>query len=495
MNTTHPTEGLPAIGIKIPKLLVDNLRHISDHGLAVQFADQKLTNLINSLKRDGFITLIAGESHLDIHTIGRVTFTKLFLAHGNYTHRAAHYLDEGANIKYTLKDSDGKDELPFWTVYHVMTGKSDRNRRDGLPHVWSTRTGQAQDELRDYLKNWAWTLAGESGMRAKAIDRDLDILKSNVRSIKGSIDSANYRIRQLNNRNFDDEIASQRLMSKKRLKDSHKNEADVNALMTKAREMLDSGADTMVAGSNVLYALGVRYQQGRWNPEKSRCDYTVYLPETPPETTPPYMRINYTATRDGDNIILSSGIKCEVSCSQVLAWLKGEANPPVTRYGTASLIESSTFEGQPIKLVKCGCHVLDLSSLGDDFKEALVPSHTVICKPGVPRLDFTPENKDAIIERLSATAKSLVEAERNDRREEVESFITLKKSAEKIRDNKEATLAAMNAEAAQLEADLIRAEEEVEAFGRNSPSGDLETLNRAMIMAVNGLAGFRVNNE
>lgn len=152
--------------MKIPKLLVDNLRHISDHGLAVEFTDKKLVDMVNGMKKDGTYKLEAGQSWLKLRVVGRMCFTEFYKCHGNYNTKKAHYFDEPAGLKFTLNRGSVDEEHAHDTLMAVALGGP-------MPTNWRNagNYGSSQDELRKWLKNWAWTLAGENGMRAKALEK------------------------------------------------------------------------------------------------------------------------------------------------------------------------------------------------------------------------------------------------------------------------------------------------------------------------------------
>ena len=96
---------------KTPPLKVDHLRHIHDHGLAIQFADSKLAALIarGLAKQDGKATLRAGESHVTLMKLGNVTITEATFAADGLRGRdlaALHYYDPVHQLKYGFKKEE-----------------------------------------------------------------------------------------------------------------------------------------------------------------------------------------------------------------------------------------------------------------------------------------------------------------------------------------------------------------------------------------------------
>ena len=308
--------------------LVDNLRHISYHGLGVEFADEGKKAFINSLKRDGATKIEAGQSWIKLVTVGRVTFTELFHAHGNYNNKAVHYLDESTNLRFTHRLTD--NEQAFWTLASVITGHA-------MPEEWRScaKWGSSQDAMREWARKWAWSLAGEHGLRAKSAEKWLAGLKG---SLTSAVNEVKYHERIANEfeaRDFDKEIGIARENTKAALLRNGKIiEGFRNDMETLDTYLAEAGAFPY---SNDYYKYGMRSNQ-RFDGETRTYAPRFFIEGVRAKMSHEILCPNYVATRNGDQITLSSGIACDVTATQALAWLKGEAEAPRTRYGPCTKI-------------------------------------------------------------------------------------------------------------------------------------------------------------
>jgi hypothetical protein len=212
---------------------------------------------------------------------------------------------------------------------------------------------------------------------------------------------------------------------------------------------------------------------------------------TAPTSSHPVLRPNYTVTREGDELTLSSGIKCNVSASEALAWLSGETGPPSTQYGGCQLVEAATDDGRPWKAVRCGCHILDLRPLGEDFAQALVPTHEVTFLPGLPELRWDTD-PDACRERMRAEGANRIQMEIASREADAASFVQKKQEISRVRDNKEQVMEEMRAKIEAAKEEAKKKESEAEAFLSSVGTGTIETLQANLIAACNALSGIRV---
>ena len=469
------------------KLKVDNLNHISDHGLAVEFSDPQLKALINGLKKDGTTTLEAGLSKITLQTVGRVTFTKLFLAHGSYTIKNVHYLDEPANLRFTFKRQGDQEEVAYDTLKAVILGGE-------LPSQFkqSTSFGSTQDVHRTWLKKYGWTLAGENGLRAKAIEGIKSSIDGEIKSLDYSIGKKARDIGQFDARNFDAEIVNARKRAKSIIEHNNKEETRIRDAYAKAEaeDFSDESQKSDTGGSYYnapehLRLLGMQ----RMNPYGQ--NQRLVMPAVNATMSHPVHRPNYTATRNEDNVILSSGIHCEVTASHVLGWLRGEIPEVKTRYGAAQRIEAATPDGQPIIIVKCGCHYLDMRNMGEDFSEVLKPTHTVTVTGGKVEIKWDAENKSACLERMKESLDWSLKSFDDNKRAAANEFFTMRKSLMGLRDNKSLHMDTMQREEKALEDAKVGKELELKNHPLLSMSGSLEQLNNAMIAASNALCGIR----
>lgn len=171
---------------------------------------------------------------------------------------------------------------------------------------------------------------------------------------------------------------------------------------------------------------------------------------------------NYAASLEGDRVKLSSGIVCGASASDLLAWLKGESKPLRTRYGTMERMDGRTDSGDPISLIKCGCHLVDPSNLGQEWADVMRPTHAIHHVPEVPAL-YWQEQQDEIRDRLKTAKLSQIEQTRKtlakrilDRRKELMDAILWDRpeSIERRKAESEAQLSTMRDGIAALKLDL-----------------------------------------
>lgn len=456
------------------QLKVDNLVHIHDHGLAVEFSDPQLVELVESFRKDGLYEIKAGLLWLKIQTIGRVTFTHLFRAHGSYHYKAVHYHDKSTGLKYSHKDSANDDA--FLTLVSVMTGT-------GMPSIWRCQSGAGQDELRRWIKSYAWTLAGEAGLRAKAIEALRSRLASDVSGRKGQRDFTKREITTFNERDFDAEIEDRRKQVKYQLKLLSSKCDSVTA----AEAAIASGKEFF---SSHAYEVGAQYQSV-WKNKDNAWKYTYKFAGSPPKTSHEIRNPNYTATRDGDRLTLSSGIVCPFSASQVIKWLTDGGTPPCCSYGYLARIECADPSGQPLVLVKCGCHYIDGRNLGEDFADALKPKHTVTMTDGVKELVLTDETREAFLERVRENVKKILAANQHAKEQHAANFFQNKRELLNFKNNKQQHLTEMQK---RLEADEIQLQIAEKDLAENriiKLSGNEKQMQENIILALNALGGIR----
>lgn len=473
--------------IKVPKFLVGDLRHMSDHGLTTQFACPKKQAYYLSIRKDGITRIEAGDSHIILHTIGRVTFTDLYLAQGGYKIRHAHYMDEAANLRFTIKRDGDQDEVAHDVLKAVILGRDMPNQfRSARSH------GSVQDTHRSWLKSFAWTLAGEAGMRAKALEGLRAGIKSEINSIDYNLRQKSYEIGRFDSRNFDEEIVSARKRAKSTIEHNNKKEAAIRNAYTKAEEedFSEGWEKKCDVGGSYYNAPEHLRLLGMTRRDPYGQVMRLVMPAVSCMMNYPVHSANYTATRDGDTIRLSSGIVCEVTASRALAWIKGEAEAPNTRYGLCSKIEASTPGGLAIILVKCGCHYLDLRNLGEDFAAALVPTHTVTIASGKPEIVWSAAFKSACLERMKESHDESLKWFESNKREAAREFFELRKSLIGLRDNKSLHMDRMQQEEKALEEAKAVKEEELENHPLLKLSSSLAQVNTAMIAASNALCGI-----
>lgn len=299
-----------------------------------------------------------------------------------------------------------------------------------------------------------------------------------ISSLRNEAARHELELKRFDERNFNQEIEDQRQRAKRLIGNRNSDDASrLNAL--RSMEEFD-GTTSLPDG----YRLTGAYSE--W----SQAGYRTVVPETRPVSSHPVIEPNYTATRDGDNIILSSGIKCDVTVTQALAWLRG-GPAPHTRYGSCRLVEASTVNGSPVKIIECGCHKLDIRNFGPEFEELLKPTHVVTFTPGKPSIVWSPETKEAFLARLKENVDAFIAGNHKAKRDAANAYFQKRKELIDLRDNKEARKAQMQQKIDELKLKAAELEAETEKKTITKFSGSLEDLNNAMITAINSLCGIR----
>jgi hypothetical protein len=451
--------------MKHSALLVDNLKHIHDHGLAVEFTSPKLVSLLAYLRgKQGVTELKAGHSTLKVTTLGNVTKTEAFWSHGSYHRASLHYFEPATGLKYTIKRDNGADyENAFFTLNAIIFGGE-------LPAIWRISFGAQADKLRDWLKKWAMTITGSNGLRALAISARLAQLNETRRSASNIYASAEaHHSKYVND-------ATPEFFRTKHGEARAKLAATLAKIETRTEEIRQGQAATQ---SDIENNMAERLWNGNWEHSlglSRSYEGVTHFPATAPQYSHPVQSANYSATVDSAGAVsLSSGIRCEFTSNQVLAWLKGEAQAPhSSRYGTLQRIEVSTRDGAALVLLKCGCHYVDASNVSAEFAELLKPAHIVTLKPGKPRADFgSPEFAERLRERF---AERLAEQE-TQRANAIREFADRRAYLEKEETDLPATIAGLKVKMDSAKAALDAADKALETARNVSPLGaDSETL-------------------
>jgi len=451
--------------MKHSALLVDNLRHIHDHGLAVEFTSPKLVSLLTYLRgKQGVTELKAGHSTLKITTLGNVTKTEAFWSHGSYHRASLHYFEPATGLKYTVNRDNGADyENAFFTLNAVIFGGE-------LPAIWKISFGAQADKLRDWLKKWAMTITGSNGLRALAISARLAQLMETRRSASNIYASAEaHHSKYVND-------ATPEFFRTKHGEARAKLAKTLAGIETRTEEIRQGQAATQ---SDIENNMAERLWNGNWEYSlglSRSYEGVTHFPATASRYSHPVQSANYSATVDSAGAVsLSSGIKCEFTANQVLAWLRGQAQAPhSSRYGTLQRLEASTRDGAALVLLKCGCHFVDATNVSAEFAELLKPAHTVTLTPGKPRADFgTPEFAERLRERF---AGKLAEQE-TQRANAIREFAERRIYLEKEETNLPETIAGLKVRMETAKAALDQADKALETAKNVSPLGaDSDTL-------------------
>jgi len=348
---------------------VDNLRHISDHGMSVEFSCPRLSEFVRQTHelQDGTIKIKAGESRLTIVRLGHITKTIAFFSVGSCRRQAIHYSADG--MKHTVSETSS-GSLVFEILDAVLFGEP-------LPHVFKPNSGEKQDRLRDVLKKDGWALAGESGMRAQALEGRVSRLKSDVNSARNS---ANYAERLLEKA----KAITPETCATERANHRAWTLAELAKVETLTQTLTQTVAELPTLDGARLESLA--RENGAW---RSYNDSETCFPSIPAGFSHDLIRANYLATVDGDKITLSSGIVCSFGVSTLSAWLRGETSAPRTQYGSVSRLDGRDDGRNPISLLQCGCHRIAIPENCTELRLLLTPTHSVVSTPGMGKVGIS----------------------------------------------------------------------------------------------------------
>lgn len=353
-------------------LKVDNLIHVSDHGLSVEFTHPDLIKWVADIAaadNTRLVFLAGKDSRLVIYRRGNVTKTEFIPSRG-YRATRIHYYCSATKVQYKVHSNMWEFDL-----LDAMIFGSENGLRAAHFHM-SSRSGSMQDVLRVHLKEGrAWALLGESGLRAKAYH------ESKTKAADGDLLARSLTLKS----------------AEKALKDAETR--DYAALLKKVKCDLVAVAKKLDADFELTReALAVKSGKEFTHEQCNRLCISAFYDGnygfygTPATWSHPEAKVNYTVrlNEGATEFILSSGIKCPVSPDEALRWLRGEIPAPVTIYG-AVRIEECRFPDQgnrPVKVVVCGCHRMNPAALGGEFEKLLTPTHKVVQTPEKPKLVF-----------------------------------------------------------------------------------------------------------
>lgn len=448
-------------------LKVDNLRHIHDHGLAVEFTAPKLVALLTYLRgKQGITELSAGNSTLRVSTLGNVTKTEAFWSVGSYRRASIHYYEASTGLKYTLSREQSDEHKSAYNTLNAVIFGGSCELQSVKSGIFCVTTGAAADRLSAWLKKFAWTITGANGLRGQALAVRLSQLEETRRAAANVHGAAAARFNQYQTEATPEFFRNKHAEARERLT-GKLAEIEKGIARWNEREEAAAGADAEQLFSEFSYALGIY---------RGYTDRIVHFPEAKAVYSHPVQSPNYTATVDASGgISLSSGIRCEFTAPQVLQWLRGEAPAPHShRYGALERREVATPSGAPSVLLKCGCHWIDASNVSAEFREILCPSHTVTQKAGKPRADFgTPE----FSERLREKFAEKIAQENALRADYIREFADRRAYLTKEETDLPATIADLGAKADAAKASLDAAEKALADAKGVSPLGaDADTL-------------------
>ena len=447
----------------IPSLLVDNLKHIHDHGLAVEFTSPKLVALLSYLRgKQGVTELKAGNSTLKVTTLGDVTKTEAFFSVGSNRRAAIHYFEAPTGLKYTLSRESGEDEKNAYDTLNAVLFGEDLDRAN---YVWKTHTGAQADKLNEWLKKFRWCITGSNGLRGQALAARFAQLDETRRAASNVHAAAAARFRQYSEEATPEFFRAKHSEARAKLAGELANvEKRVSGWKTHEQAMQTASPDVIL--TQLPYSFGIHKDY-----EKN----AIFFPAVGETFSHPIQSANYSATVDAEGSIeLSSGIRCEFTAPQVLAWLRGETSAPSSRYGTLERREVATPTGGALVLLKCGCHWIDAFNVSAEFAQALTPTHTVTRSTGKPRAEFrTPE----FAERLRETFAEKIAAHETQRADAIREFSDRRAYLTKEESDLPATIADLGAKADAAKVAFDAAEKALADAKTVSPLGaDADTI-------------------
>ncbi len=388
----------PYSTITFKSLKVDTLVHIHDHGLQVTFANAKLQAFVESMIPDGNYRIEVGSSKLYVLRRGYVTFTEFYSGVSHNWSYNVHYLAKfkSYNLNYMYRNVINGDTTVYDTLKHLIAPVFSPHQMKTLPRIFNTLDGEHVDELRTFLKGpTGWCILGEAGLRTMAIKKHEEYLKNNISSDEYNI--KNLMTTLYNCENFTTEANlkdhNNRLKSREEILEKYTKDleqvqgttyADLQKFVMsdgKTPHSIDYNEADSVCG---IFRCGKTYHP-------TYGGFALFHSALRGQSSHAYIAPNYQLRKSGeDEVTLSSGIKCPFKVSEVIAWLKGEAEAPHSNYGAISIIETYHGERTPYKLLKCGCHYVDPArDLGGEFFELMKATHTVTKEPDTPEVVLT----------------------------------------------------------------------------------------------------------
>lgn len=466
------------------KLLVDNLKHVHDHGLAVEFTDESLTKWLEEIRahKNGKLLFCAGESKLHITRNGDVTRTHFVPGRG-YSNDRIHYHCPATKIKATiLSGHAGFDYLD----YLLFGSSADAHISTRLPLPWMVKnpmTGASQDLFRTHTyKMGGWWLLGESGLRAFAAHESL-VKPAKVRLDAAQVQAthAKSELQRFEKRDWNAELKdfsrcikenTARLASRVKELEEAKLAKAPPAYGPLSPALRNLGVSALFAPP---YGRVVRYR----------------FPSTPEGWSHPGVDFNYkvTLSSDGGSFLLSSGIKCPVSVEAALEWLRGKAPAPMTIYGEVKVVDARDAENNPVRVVACGCHRLDLRPLGEEFAKLLTPKHKVVRIDGKPELvmNGTAKERRAFYSELRRRVTSAIRAEQDRHDVARRDLINSRASFRKTMTNREAVLAELKAKCEDATAAAATAEKAFASILDGVTGATLDQCNKMGVAICNVL--------
>lgn len=401
---------------------VDTLTHVHDHGMAVEFADKDKQDMMAAMERDGKYVIRAGKSRLEVWRNKEVTYTELHSAAANTVTARMHYLEcirpvngDVVTLKHRVDDRLCVDRLRT-SVFGYNLPVS----RDSTMFALSTL-----DDLRTRMANELWSFAGAAGLRGKAIASVLSVPELKLTKARQEKRGTEHKLKCLVQ-------SMEHGLLETEYRNALKNwKEDVRPRLDAAEGALEELQRSLDTGEALSNECALRSYHDRAQ-EISRSFYGLpYSPEThstlsrvhsihmsdmhaheglvvtrtgtPLQCIPAVSAPTHTASVEGDKVVISSGVKCPWTLSQILDALRNgrQLHSAVGALEVQQVSEIVEVDSEiakalaeyavpvsqgkvlvPRVLLRCGCHrICPRDTKVPELQVLLQPQHKVTCIP------------------------------------------------------------------------------------------------------------------
>lgn len=474
-NKTAATTEAPKKRVKKIDWKVDNLRHISDHGSLAQFADEAKAEAVRAaFFTDGVTRITAGQSRIEIETLGHVSETRAFFSVGsNHVHNL-HYRDNLLKYKFEAAGG-GKGDAYDHLKFIIFSGYAPSSTR----LTYARKSAANSDEFRTWFKKYSWVFAGENGLRAQAINAQMESKRSATFAAQNMLQRATDTAKYHELTDYAKARADILTSANYNTKRSKRTE---NELIEIREKVLNAQDLTVFQDWKIRQECGY---SSIYRPYSEGGDAIAFR-GTPETTNPRRVTPNYSATVDGEKITLSSGLVCPFSYTSLIQFLKND-RPINTSYGLVKKLETADAEGNPKILITCGCHIVDAAKINEQLAQLLTPSHKITVTPATPELRLTDETIEEFRARCLVNIDAEIEKTRHQRARDLTSV------KQRIQQNRD-TQANHATRASELQAEIEKAETALdiaktaeEAEKAKHKGATLDDLKTTAILLINAL--------
>lgn len=373
---------------KRPKFLIEDLRHIADHGLTVEFENQKKTEYLAAFAKsdEKVLRLQAGQREVVIVKVSQhchYVCRGIVGANRDLTSMRVFY-HERVVAPGVCFDIDKRVEFSSLAAYTARTFKS---LLDGT----ATRESLCYDVTREHLKDYSWIFFGEVGLRALAYARTVtDKMDAKEDRLHLSVTEDEAELKKIQNPAHRGDVLRVLENQHKERMDAWRKRYHHRAWLVKA---LRDAPDRDEISRMLLRCSwpGVRSCGA-----EPGCTWSTEAEDL--RFDPPYEEPNYYLTGSDGKYKLSSGVKVPVTLDQLKAFLEGKVAVLNSPYGVITLRHASTSEGEPVTYLKCGCHLVDVSRVPEI--ESLLPKKPVTRKEAVPAMSLDSTETKVFLRRV-----------------------------------------------------------------------------------------------